>query len=57
MRGAQRAIKRDGLMVKGKLHPATTVERDARLAMLRAIRQLGLDIEPLHDRPGRPGGR
>jgi phage terminase small subunit len=58
MRDAQRAIKVDGLMTKaGKLHPATTVERDARLAMLRAIRQLGLDVEPLRDGPGRPPGK
>jgi P27 family predicted phage terminase small subunit len=57
MRGAQRQIQREGLTAKGKLHPAAAVERDARLAMLRALRQLGLDIEPLRDRPGRPPGR
>jgi phage terminase small subunit len=57
MRGAQRVIKREGLTVKGKAHPATVIERDARLAMLRALRQLNLDVEPLRDQPGRPPGR
>lgn len=56
MRGAQACIRKQGLMVKGRTHPAVLVERDARLAMLRALRQLGLDLEPLRDRPGRPGG-
>jgi phage terminase small subunit len=46
------------LVVKGspRMHPAAVVERDARSAMIRAIRELHLDIEPLRDRPGRPGG-
>src|SRR5262245_2448137 len=57
MRGAQRVIKREGLTIKGRAHPATVIERDARLAMLRALRQLNLDLEPLRDRPGRPPGR
>ena len=57
MRGAQRAVKRQGLTLKsGRSHPALVVERDARLAFLRCLRALNLDIEPLHDRPGRPGG-
>jgi P27 family predicted phage terminase small subunit len=57
MRGAQKAVKREGITLKGRAHPATTIERDARLAMLRALRQLGLDLEPVRDRAGRPGGR
>jgi hypothetical protein len=57
MRGAQRTIRREGLVVKGKAHPATVIERDARLAMLRALRQLNLDVEPLRDKAGRPPGR
>jgi phage terminase small subunit len=57
MRGAQKILKRDGLTLKGRAHPCTVVERDARLAMLRALRSLNLDLEPLRDRPGRPPGR
>lgn len=56
MRGAQGEIQKHGLMTKGRTNPLILVERDARLAMLKAIRQLGLDLEPLHDRPGRPPG-
>ena len=60
MRGAQKAIKKDGVTVQDrwgqkKPHPLLTVERDARAQMLVAMRQLNLDIEPLRDRVGRPG--
>jgi P27 family predicted phage terminase small subunit len=57
LRGAQQVIKREGMTVKGRAHPATVIERDARLALLRARRQLGLDLEPVRDHPGRPAGR
>jgi hypothetical protein len=57
MRAAQTAIKRAGMTVKGRPHPCVLIERDARLAMLRALRQLNLDLEPLHSGPGRPPGR
>jgi len=43
------ASTRDGI----KTHPAVTIERDSRTAMLRALRELGLDIED-GGRPGRP---
>jgi len=56
MRGAQALIKRHGLMVKSRANPAVMIERDSRLAMLRALRQLNLDLEPLRDGPGRPPG-
>jgi P27 family predicted phage terminase small subunit len=61
MRGAQAAIERDGATVRGSTkqivaHPLIAVERDARAQMLSAIKQLNLDLEPLRDRPGRPGG-
>jgi P27 family predicted phage terminase small subunit len=60
MRQAQRRLKREGLTVtdrfgQRKAHPLTLVERDSRASMLSALRQLNLDIEPLRDRPGRPG--
>jgi P27 family predicted phage terminase small subunit len=59
MSQAQAAIKREGAFVTGrygaKAHPAIAVERDSRLAMLRAIRELGLDLEPPPD--SRPPSR
>jgi hypothetical protein len=49
MREAQAAIAADGAYVTGrfgpKAHPGIAVERDSRLAMLRAFRELGLDVE------------
>ena len=39
-----------------KAHPAVNIERDARAAMLAALKAMNLDVEPLRDRPGRPGG-
>jgi len=47
VREAQAAVKKDGAYIEGrfglKAHPALAVERDSRLAMLRALRELGLD--------------
>ena len=40
-----------------KVHPAASVERDSRAAWMSALKQLNLDVEPLRDGPGRPGGR
>jgi P27 family predicted phage terminase small subunit len=62
MRGAQEAIQRDGMTVldrfgQRKAHPLLPAERDARAQMLAALRALNLDVEPLHDRPGRPAGK
>jgi hypothetical protein len=61
MRECQKAIERDGAAVKDrwgqvKPHPLLSAERDARGQMLGALKQLNFDIEPLRDRPGRPGG-
>jgi hypothetical protein len=39
-----------------KAHPAIAIERDARIALLAALRALKLDLEPLEPRVGRPGG-
>lgn len=63
VRQAQRMLKKDGLIVadrfgQQKPHPAATIERDAKMTLLRNVKALNLDLEPLHDRPGRPpGGR
>ncbi len=56
MREAQAAIAHDGAYIDGrfgkKAHPALAVERDSRTAMLRAFRELGLDLEqPATSRP------
>lgn len=61
LRQAQRVIKRDGPVVldrfgQQKSHPLLTTERDSRAAMLAALKNLNLDIEPLRDGPGRPPG-
>lgn len=62
MRGAQDVIRREGLQVKDrfgqmKSHPLLTTERDSRAQMLMALKALNLDLEPLREAPGRPGGR
>jgi P27 family predicted phage terminase small subunit len=49
MRAAQALITSDGLVCRDrydqvKANPATVVARDARSAMLQAMKQLGLDI-------------
>jgi len=61
LKGAQEIIKRDGITFKDrwgqiKNHPLLTIERDARSQFLQGLKALNLDIEPLRDRPGRPGG-
>ena len=62
MRAAQAAIKEDGATALDrfgqlKAHPLLSVERDARAALLAALKALNLDLEPLRDGPGRPPGR
>lgn len=54
---ARKMLTREGLTTvdgKGalKAHPAVAIERDARLAFLRALRELGLDaMDPEAPRP------
>ena len=59
---ARASIEKVGLMIKDRFgavkpHPLIACERDSRAAYLAALKQLNMDVEPLRDRPGRPGGR
>lgn len=58
---ARELIDREGIVVtdpsgRKRAHPALMVEKESRLALLRAWRQLGLDVEPPLP-VGRPPGR
>ena len=60
--GARRVLDREGVTTEDsrgrpKSHPACQVERDSRSGLLAALKALNLDLEPLRDRVGRPGGR
>jgi P27 family predicted phage terminase small subunit len=61
MRQAQALIASEGMTVDGrfgpKQHPAVAVERDSRIALLRAIRELGLDVEAPAQSRGVSNGR
>ncbi len=50
MREAQKTVAADGPYVDGRFglraHPGLAVERDSRIALMRALRELALDIEP-----------
>ena len=59
---ARKLLKKEGLVIKDRFgqqkgHPAAAIERDSRLQMVRALRTLNLDLEPLRPGPGRPSGR
>jgi P27 family predicted phage terminase small subunit len=60
MRQVHARIEADGVTFTDrfgqvKAHPLLSVERDARAQYLAALKALNLDVEPLRDRPGRPG--
>ena len=53
-------LKAEGLIVEDrwhqkKAHPCTGIMRDAKSSMLKHIKSLGVDLEPIGD-PGRPAG-
>jgi phage terminase small subunit len=59
---ARAAIQKEGQTIRDRFeqvkpHPLLAAERDARAQFIQAMRALNLDVEPLRDGPGRPGGR
>ena len=56
---ARELLAKEGIVVEDRFgaprpHPAVSIERDARLAFVRIVRELDLDGEPLPDpRPSR----
>ncbi len=61
MRAEEVVIDAEGSTIKDrfdqrKQHPAVLNAREARSAMLKCLRALNLDLEPIRDRIGRPGG-
>lgn len=62
MRGAQKILKKEGITTvdrygQTKQHPATITENNAKMMMLRTLKALNLDLEPLNSGPGRPAGK
>lgn len=49
-------IQARGQLVDGKVNPSMRVARDFALVKIRALKALNLDLEPLRDRMGGPGG-
>lgn len=61
MKDAQKVIGKHGVTILDRygglrVNPACLIEKDSRSGFLRALKDLNLDVEPLRDRPGRPGG-
>jgi phage terminase small subunit len=61
VRQAQRLVDAAGIVVKDRFgqdkpHPGMMIELTAQQTMLTNLRALNLDLEPLHDGPGRPPG-
>jgi len=55
-------VANDGLSFKDrfgqiKAHPLCSVVRDARAQKMAAIKSMNLDLEPIRDGVGRPGGQ
>jgi len=58
---ARRILDAEGLIIldrfrQRKMHPAFMIERDSRAMMMRALKALNLDLEPLNAGVGRPAG-
>ena len=58
----RKAVAKDGDMTKDRFgqkreHPLLAAIRGLEAVKRQALKSLNLDIEPLRDKPGRPGGR
>jgi hypothetical protein len=58
----RKSVAKDGDMTKDRFgqkreHPLLAAIRGLEAVKRQALKSLNLDIEPLRDRPGRPGGR
>lgn len=58
---AQRIVDKEGIVTRDRFgqkrsHPALTILKDSKAAMLAALAALRLDVEPLRDSVGRPPG-
>lgn len=61
MRIEEATVAKEGSVVRDrfgqpKQHPAVLNAREARAALLKCLKALNLDLEPIRDRIGRPGG-
>ncbi len=50
-------LRKEGIVVDDKPHPAIKILKDCDLVMLKAWRSIGLDVEPPRHEIGRPAGR
>ena len=62
MEQARELMAKDGLVTtdrfgQSRAHPAYMIERDSRAAVLRGLKSIGLDLEPLAPSPGRQPGK
>jgi len=55
--GFAATIKRDGAIIRGKPHALLRHEREERLAEVRLLQKLGLNLEALRPGVGRPTGK
>jgi phage terminase small subunit len=51
---AREVLAAEGIVLNGKTHPAIAIERDARLAFARLLRELDLDGGPEPEAPRPP---
>jgi hypothetical protein len=57
LRECRALVERDGKLVDGKAHPLLKTMESAEKLAGAALKALNLDLEPLHDRGGRPPGQ